>query len=263
MGRTTATLVCAAFLIAGVVGWIAGMPKPSEAVPYAFAEIAPTPGAVQARTGSIAGGGAGGSDVAATQTAPPVGSATDGIVSAEWMATTSAATGIPVRALQAYAVAARTLETRAPQCHLGWNTLAALGERESAHGTHEGAHLDAGGQLIGQILGPVLDGSVYDAVPDTDGGRWDGDAQYDRAVGPLQFIPATWTAIGEDGSGDSVADPNQIDDAALSAGIYLCASGGDLSTADGWASAVRAYNTADDYLPAVRKQADDYARLAG
>ncbi len=44
-------------------------------------------------------------------------------------------------------------------------------------------------------------------------------------MGPLQFIPSTWRSWGVDANGDGVADPNQIDDAALAAGRYLCAAG--------------------------------------
>ena len=69
-------------------------------------------------------------------------------------------------------------------------------------------------------VGPVA------AIPDTDNGRWDGDKVWDRAVGPMQFIPATWQGAGRDGDGDGVANPNDIDDAALAAADYLCPSSG-------------------------------------
>jgi membrane-bound lytic murein transglycosylase B len=259
--RNTITLVVAVFLVVGVFGWIAGMPKASDAVPYAFAEVAAGQPQGQARTPVDPETGF------AQPTGSPlvdgaIPSTTDGVVSTDWLTTTATSTGIPVRALQAYTVAALTLATRAPDCHLGWNTLAAIGEVESQHGTHGGAHIDASGQLAGTILGPRLDGSQYEEVPDTDGGRLDGDAEYDRAVGPLQFVPDTWAAYGEDGSGDGKADPNQIDDAALTAGVYLCTAGQDLSADAGWTAAVQAYNHDDAYIASVRKQSNDYAALA-
>ena len=73
------------------------------------------------------------------------------------------------------------------------------------------------------ILGPVLNGlGGVGAIRDTDGGRYDGDAVWDRAVGPMQFIPGTWAGYGADGNGDGVRDPNNIDDAALQRALPLC-----------------------------------------
>ena len=72
------------------------------------------------------------------------------------------------------------------------------------------------------IIGIALDGSSTDAITDTDGGELDGDAEWDRAIGPMQFIPETWQALALDGNGDGVLDPQQIDDAALTAAAALC-----------------------------------------
>jgi membrane-bound lytic murein transglycosylase B len=54
-------------------------------------------------------------------------------------------------------------------------------------------------------------------------------------------------------------DPNNIDDAALSAAAYLCAKGRDLSTAAGWRATVGSYNAPDFYLIAVTNAANRYA----
>ena len=180
-----------------------------------------------------------------------------------WTARTAADTGIPGRALQAYASAALTLKVEQPDCGLGWNTLAGLGAIESAHGTHSGGHLDDAGYPQPAIRGIPLDGTASAAISDTDGGAWDGDAVWDRAVGPLQFIPETWQRWGADGNGDGVADPNQIDDAALAAGRYLCASG-EMTSAPGWRRAVFSYNHLDTYVDDVAAAANAYAaRAAG
>jgi membrane-bound lytic murein transglycosylase B len=56
------------------------------------------------------------------------------------------------------------------------------------------------------------------ALPDA--GAWDSDTVWDRAVGPMQFIPDTWQRWGADGNGDGAAGPNNLDDAALAAGRY-------------------------------------------
>jgi len=52
-----------------------------------------------------------------------------------------------------------------------------------------------------------MDGSLAATavVVDSDGGALDGDARYDRATGPMQFLPGTWRSIGADGNGDGVA----------------------------------------------------------
>ncbi|WP_447407116.1 lytic murein transglycosylase, partial [Clostridium perfringens] len=83
------------------------------------------------------------------------------------------------------------------------------------------------------IRGPALDGDGVAAIADTDGGRWDGDTLWDRAVGPMQFIPDTWSRWGADGNGDGAADPNQIDDAALATARYLCGASA-MTDAAGW-----------------------------
>jgi membrane-bound lytic murein transglycosylase B len=194
---------------------------------------------------------------------PTTASATDGKVPASWLTTTSHDAAIPIRALQGYAAAAVAESKTSPTCGITWNTIAAIGEVESANGTHGGAHIAADGRLVGSILGPVLDGTQFAAVPDTDRGVLDGDKKWDRAVGPLQFLPATWAAYGTDASGDGVADPNQIDDAALSAAKYLCAIGGDLTTDAGWTAAIHAYNASDEYVKEVATQANQYAGAVG
>lgn len=96
------------------------------------------------------------------------------------------------------------------------------------------------------------------SVLDTDGGALDGDVAGDRAVGPLQFLPSTWITWGSDGDGDDVRDPQDIDDAALSAARYLCDSG-DLSSSEGWTAAVFSYNHSREYVQLVFAAADRIA----
>ncbi|MDV8147831.1 lytic transglycosylase domain-containing protein [Arthrobacter sp. B10-11] len=187
---------------------------------------------------------------------------TDGTVDPEWLARTAKQTGIPARALQAYAAAAELANTATPACRVGWNTVAAIGFVESGHGSHGGGSLSGTGQASGPIIGPSLDGGGFAAIPDTDDGVLDGDAVWDRAVGPMQFIPTTWDLAGRDGNGDGIADPLNIDDAALSAASYLCRGGRDLTTAGGWSGAVLSYNQSDTYLRQVRDQANEYAALS-
>lgn len=182
---------------------------------------------------------------------------------AQWLVEAAARTGIPARALQAYVAAAGTANETAPTCGIGWNTVAAVGFVETAHGTYGGGSLTATGQASGPIVGPSLNGDGFASIPDTDGGALDGDARWDHAVGPMQFIPSTWQLAGRDGNGDGKADPFNIDDAALTAASYLCAHGGDLTTASGWSDAIYSYNQSDSYVNKVRDRATGYAAQAG
>lgn len=182
---------------------------------------------------------------------------------AEWVVRAAGQTGIPERALRAYIAAAVTVKDSLPACGLGWNTLAAVGFVETGHGTYGGGVLTAEGEASRPIVGPVLDGAGFAAIADTDAGTLDGDARWDRAVGPMQFIPSTWRLVARDGNGDGLADPSNIDDAALSAAHYLCAGGRDLTTSAGWTGAIYAYNQSDTYIRQVRDQATAYAAKAG
>ena len=64
---------------------------------------------------------------------------------------------------------------------------------------------------------------------DTDAGQYDNDTRFDRAVGPMQFIPSTWSVVGVDGDSDGTRNPQDIDDAALATAVYLCSGDDDLS----------------------------------
>ncbi|WBP90837.1 hypothetical protein [Kitasatospora cathayae] len=163
-----------------------------------------------------------------------------------------AATGasLPATVFAAYRQAEASLAQRSPGCHLPWQLLAAIGQVES--GQADGGQVDASGRTLTPILGPVLDGNGFAAIPDTDGGRYDGDPRWDRAVGPMQFIPSTWASWGVDATGKGTADPNNIFDAAETAGRYLCAGGRDLSDPSQLDRAILSYNDSTEYLRTVR-----------
>ncbi|KJY30276.1 hypothetical protein VR45_27985, partial [Streptomyces sp. NRRL S-495] len=157
---------------------------------------------------------------------------------------------LPETVFAAYRKAEAALVLRSPGCHLPWQLLAAIGEVESGQ-AGRGA-VDAGGTTFRSILGPALNGAGFAAIGDTDGGRFDGDTQWDRAVGPMQFIPSTWASWGVDANGDGKADPNNIYDAAEAAGRYLCAGGRDLSDPAQLDRAILGYNHSGEYLRTVR-----------
>ncbi|GAA0964706.1 lytic murein transglycosylase [Actinocorallia libanotica] len=102
---------------------------------------------------------------------------------------------------------------------LSWTVLAAIGQVESDHGTN---------------VGPSSAG----------------------ALGPMQFMPATWKSYGVDGDRDGKADIMNPYDAIPSAARYLCAAGAQRDLY----KAVYAYNHADWYVRKVLSLADAYAR---
>lgn len=177
----------------------------------------------------------------------------------EWLDEVSAATNIPRRVLKGYATAQLVLGQDQPSCQLSWPTLAGIGYVESQHGSYAGGEIAEDGTTTVDIIGIPLDGTNDTrAVPDTDGGEFDGDTEWDRAIGPMQFIPGTWARWGESLESDT-PDPHNIDDAALSAARYLCANERDLTTAGDWESAILEYNRSGTYVDDVLAYAHAYA----
>ncbi|CAL2062566.1 Lytic transglycosylase [Streptomyces murinus] len=170
----------------------------------------------------------------------------------------AAEAGIPATVLDAYKKAEAELRASKPGCNLPWQLLAAIGKVES--GQARGGEVDASGTTLRPILGPVLDGNGFALIKDTDHGAYDGNAQYDQAVGPMQFIPSTWAWAGRDGNDDGKKDPNNIYDAALAAGHYLCRGDRDLSQAADLHGAILGYNNSQDYLNTVLSWMEYYSK---
>ena len=209
-----------------------------------------------------------GSDAASPSWAPPgepptraataTGPGASGVVDAEWLASTAKRTGIPQRALAAYAGVALLKSDAMPACGLSWSTLAGVGYVESRHGTYSGSSAGPDGTVTPPIFGIALDGGSTENVPDSDEGAIDGDATIDRAVGPMQLIPQTWRNWHTDASGDGVEDPQNIDDAVQATANYLCRAGGDMTTEAGWRAGIAAFNGADSYIRKVAAAAVSY-----
>jgi hypothetical protein len=193
------------------------------------------------------------SPISSTVISPPPA----GLVNTQ--ASSLAADGIPTTALQAYQQAADRERLLSPACGITWPLLAGIGRAESDHGRFAGAVLHTDGISTPRVIGIPLNGIGTALIPDTDGGRLDGDTVYDRAVGSMQFIPSTWAGYGVDANADGVADPFNIFDAAAAAAKYLCSTGGDLTTLAGQMSAVRVYNDSDAYIATVLQLEAIYA----
>ncbi|MFF1817972.1 lytic transglycosylase domain-containing protein [Kribbella sp. NPDC058245] len=169
------------------------------------------------------------------------------------------ASGIPGTVLAAYQRVAQDLSVATPGCHLTWPLLAGVGKVESDHAN--AGKVDAQGNTRGRILGPVLDGGPgMAAIADTDQGQYDGNAQWDRAVGPMQFIPGTWKTFGADGNGDGIKNPHNVYDAARAAGNYLCWGGANLGDPQGLVQSVLRYNHSMDYVSTVLRWMQSYSR---
>jgi hypothetical protein len=108
---------------------------------------------------------------------------------------------------------------------LSWTVLAAIGQVESGHGRNNG--------------------------PSSAG-----------ALGPMQFMPATWKTYGVDGDGDGKADIWSAYDAVPSAAKYLCANGAGRG-GDKLRKAVWFYNHSWAYVDKVLGLASAYARAYG
>lgn len=172
---------------------------------------------------------------------------------------------IPARMLTAYQRAVLQVGQQVPGCRgMAWPVLAGIAKVES--NPTAGRTIAAGGDVRPKIYGVLLSGSGAGgnttAVPDTDGGKWDGTASGERAVGPFQFLPSTWESVGKDANGDQRADPHNADDAALGAAVYLCGNGRNLAQRSQLSAAILQYNHSAAYVANVLGWIDQYTAAA-
>ena len=181
------------------------------------------------------------------------GQVAPGITGSTAKAVSEASTsGIPSAALAAYQRAETVINSADKTCNISWQLIAAIGRVESDHGRANGNSLNADGLAEPGIFGIPLDGRNGTAgSTDTDAGQYDFDAEFDRAVGPMQFIPATWSVVGVDADGDAKRNPQDIDDAALASAVYLCSGREDLGEEEGQRAAVYRYNHSQAYVDLV------------
>jgi len=221
---------------AGVAGAGGRARPPAGPVPDGPVPASPVPGGAASRSGSAA---------------TPVGDPTT-----TWARQRAGRLGMGWPALRAYGRAQLSVRASNPACRVTWTTLAAIGWVETHNGTYGGSVVGADGVVRPTIVGPALDGAGGRAlVRSTDGGALDGDRVYDRAVGPMQFIPTTWRSYGR-------GNPSDFDAAAAAAARYLCAVD-DAASSSGWRRAVLAYNRSDAYVGDVYAAAQWYAANSG
>ena len=257
-GRLALVLLLLAFVAGGA--WALSTfnrsaPRPAADPPFPVPFLEVQPGAAAPGSAGDVPAGVAQESPAATGDAEPL---------TAWAAALSKKIDVPARALRAYAVADLVMRSQNPACRVSWATLAGIGRIESHHGTIGGLRLGEDGRPSRPIIGIPLDGSPgVKAIADSDGGALDGDTRWDRAVGPMQFIPTTWARYAVRANGDGrTPDPQNIDDAALAAARYLCSGGRDLGTGEGWWAAVLAYNNSTEYGQNVYSGADAYARAS-
>jgi hypothetical protein len=143
------------------------------------------------------------------------------------------ASTIPRRVLEAYVNAATLTDQADPQCRLSWQTLAGIGFVESDNAAAGGsANPNWDGVANPPIYGPMLNGRH-------------------RAVGPMQIMGSTWAVFAADGNHDGVRNPQDIDDAALAAGNYLCTVRQHLNRPTHLIRAIYGYNHSYRYVKQV------------
>jgi Transglycosylase SLT domain len=158
--------------------------------------------------------------------------------------------------LNAYQNAERMMASAFPTCGISWNLLAGIGRIESMHAN--GGATDASGSAVRPIYGPALDGTLpgNEVIELT---RSPSRVTYARAMGPMQFLPGTWSRYASDGNGDGKADVQNVFDASLAAARYLCSGGLNLRDQAQVMTAILRYNNSVAYAQNVLGWAAAYA----
>jgi membrane-bound lytic murein transglycosylase B len=168
---------------------------------------------------------------------------------------------MPMVAFEAYQAASNAAPRIRESCAVDWTVLAGIGQVESRHGRIDNDHdVAPDGDVVPPIRGRPLDGTRgTQTIVDTDDGELDGDAEWDRAMGPLQFIPTTWRELGRDGNDDGTADPDNLFDASLTAVAHLCLrEPGDYTDRGQLRRSLIAYNASGRYADDVLAWIDRY-----
>jgi membrane-bound lytic murein transglycosylase B len=253
-GRATRTpafgiAVITPIILAGAVGASAPSPhapvRNSAVTPLAAVEVSP--------------GSRDGASVVAVTKEPRAFHIAAANVSAPPPAVVTSSPGtlrIPSMALSAYRNAERMMAAAAPGCGVSWNLLAGIGRIESMHAN--GGATDARGTAVRPIYGPALDGTLpgNEVIVQS---RTADRVTYARAMGPMQFLPGTWSRYAADGDGDGKAEVQNLFDSTLAAARYLCSGGLNLRDQSQVMSAILRYNNSVAYARNVLGWAAAYA----
>jgi membrane-bound lytic murein transglycosylase B len=253
-GRATRTpafgiAIITPIILAGAVG--ASAPSPGS--PVRNSQVTPL-----AAVESSSSGRSGASVVAVTKT-PTAFHIAAGNVSAPPPAVITNSPGtlrIPSMALSAYRNAERMMAAASPGCGVSWNLLAGIGRIESMHSN--GGATDSRGTAVRPIYGPALDGTLpgNEIVVQS---RTADRVTYARAMGPMQFLPGTWSRYAADGDGDGKAEVQNLFDSTLAAARYLCSGGLNLRDQSQVMAAILRYNNSVAYARNVLGWAAAYA----
>ena len=167
-----------------------------------------------ASVASSSGGRSGASVVAVTKTPTPfhIAAATLSAPPPSVVVNSPGTLRIPAMALSAYRNAERMMAAASPGCGMSWNLLAGIGRIESLHAN--GGATDSRGTAVRPIYGPALDGTLpgNEIIVQS---RSSDRVSYARAMGPMQFLPGTWSRYASDGDSDGKADVQNVYDASL------------------------------------------------
>lgn len=228
--------------------------SPSSSAPISDAAVTPL-----AAVAPSPGNRSGASVVAVTKTPAAFHIASTANISGPAPAAVVSSPGtlrIPMMALNAYQNAERMMAGAHPGCGISWNLLAGIGRIESMHAN--GGATDASGAAVRPIYGPALDGTLPgNEVIEL--GRSANRVVYARAMGPMQFLPGTWSRYASDGNGDGKADVQNLFDSSLAAARYLCSGGLNLRAQSQVMTAILRYNNSVAYAQNVLGWAAAYA----
>src|SRR5262245_7482626 len=236
-------------VLAGAVGASA----PSTVAPVTDSAVTPM-AAVEPSSGNRSGPSV--VAVTKTPTAFHIAAATISAPPPSAVVNSPGALRIPAIALAAYRNAERMMATAAPGCGVSWNLLAGIGRIESLHAN--GGATDSTGTAMRPIYGPTLDGTLpgNEVIVQS---RTANRVMYARAMGPMQFLPGTWSRYASDGDGDGKADVQNVFDSSLAAARYLCSGGLNLRDPGQVMTAILRYNNSVAYARNVLGWAAAYA----